>query len=608
MVQLYFDFILLCLVISSFVFLVYGLYASIMYASKDSCFYRKPASSSTTRITNDVLKQKPGSSEIEGYRVCGDAWKFFFSLGNNQTLRNVTTERVLMVISFFGIYLLEILYYLRVDRLIVESDEHNLELVDFTVKLCGLPLDVSEKEVVTFAESLPLTNRSKEKIQAKVSAVNFVFLNLDQLTSIREKMQLVNVQQMTSEDKKYVSESAADLLARLEDSYSLSKSNHKSCKNFSRIAYVSFESEEQAVAVLDYSGLGLINRLLFDTLGFSLNCLTRKRGGAKLLFRQNSAKVCIMRAEQAEDIIWENAGQPLAKRFGLYVLSFLLMYSATALAGVLIAWLTSVQNVGDELETTSTFTSLALSALIIVLNSLILCLCKWITLAVQKPQTKTALNADIAWRSSVAMFLTSTLALVIAHQLTFTIDIRYALWANNGLGSDLWMLVITSCADPFISILDLGLLVKWCKRKFANKSKYSQKMMNELYEKIEFVPADHIPKYLYRMALTLFILRGFPFAALINVAFMVLNYWMDRVWLLKVCKLPEKYSAEMIYDFIRFIEVMLIIYIVVSPDRRQATCSSKASPSRWKRRRSERCFQSPSSSLCSTCPEPSATS
>jgi hypothetical protein len=292
-----------------------------------------------------------------------------------------------------------------------------------------------------------------------------------------------------------------------------------------------------------------------------------------------------MKAEQPEDIIWRNAGQSLARKFGLYLLSFVLMYSMTTVAGVLIAWLTSVQNIGDELETTSTFTSLALSALIIVLNSLLLFLCKWITLAVQKPATKTALNADIAWRSSVAMFLTSTLALVIAHQMTFTVDIRYAIWANNGLGSDLWLLVITSCADPFISMVDIGLLVKWYKRRFADKSRYTQQMMNELYESIEFVPADHIPKYLYRMALTLFIMRGFPFAALINVVFMTVNYWMDRVWLLKVCKVPEKFSADMIYDFIRFIEVMLIVYIVVSCDRRQATCCSKRLHSKWRYRR-----------------------
>lgn len=183
-----------------------------------------------------------------------------------------------------------------------------------------------------------------------------------------------------------------------------------------------------------------------------------------------------------------------------------------------------------------------------------------------RPSSKTDQHSRVAWRSSVTMFVNSTIVVVLANYFTVGSQLKVQLWTPKGLATDLWMMMIFTILDPFIALFDLQILYKCFKRSSLSRhpERYIQKEANHIMEAPEFVVSERISKYFYCLMHSLFILPLFPAASAVAVAYIVIFYWMDKLWLTKVCLVPNKISMKLILQFAHFFDVIMICYTVCS--------------------------------------------
>ena len=74
--------------------------------------------------------------------------------------------------------------------------------------------------------------------------------------------------------------------------------------------------------------------------------------------------------------------------------------------------------------------------------------------------------------------------------------------------------------------------------------------------------------------LTLFCLVIFPMGPVYALAYVIIFYWIDKWWLLKVCKLPFNLSYEIVIGFVYFLDFSILSYAVTLYLQRQANSSS----------------------------------
>lgn len=181
-----------------------------------------------------------------------------------------------------------------------------------------------------------------------------------------------------------------------------------------------------------------------------------------------------------------------------------------------------------------------------------------------KPVSWTSLHTNTALRTQVVMFINSTVVIVLANLIAAGEYIDDYMWTPKGLAKDLWMVLITLILEPFISMIDVQFVFKWLKRRdlAKNPDKYIQKDANEIMESIEFMISTRISKYLVLMMQFLFNLAIFPASALVATIYIPIFYWMDKWWLLRVCKVPRELSYDLIIKLVGFFDIVLIAFTV----------------------------------------------
>ena len=141
------------------------------------------------------------------------------------------------------------------------------------------------------------------------------------------------------------------------------------------------------------------------------------------------------------------------------------------------------------------------------------------------------------------------------------------MWSNQGLGNDLWYMVILTILDPLTSLFDFSYFYKLFKRwRLTNDPTmlYTQKEMNQIFEGPEFNISSRVSKYCKTMMLALFIIPLFPLSALFSIFCTLAFIWIDKIFLLRWARLPDYCSVELGLALLKFFDVILIIYAVRS--------------------------------------------
>lgn len=148
--------------------------------------------------------------------------------------------------------------------------------------------------------------------------------------------------------------------------------------------------------------------------------------------------------------------------------------------------------------------------------------------------------------------------------------VKDEMWGEIGLGNDLWVLLIFLFVDGITSFLPFGYLWKRYKRYRAEKTgDLTQKEANELFEGAEFLYANRISKYSKLLIITSFVISIFPLAPLVGGLYILFFYWIDKVFLLRLANIPKYCTVQLGNEMLRFLDVVLIAYAVVSTHSRR---------------------------------------
>lgn len=106
---------------------------------------------------------------------------------------------------------------------------------------------------------------------------------------------------------------------------------------------------------------------------------------------------------------------------------------------------------------------------------------------------------------------------------------------------------------PWFKIIDIEAIWKKFKRYRVEKKEHpiiNQQEANELYEGTDFMPADRVSENLLIFYFTMFILPQLPTAPIYTMIGLVINYQIDKYFLVNNCKRPEYLSGEFAYAMI----------------------------------------------------------
>jgi hypothetical protein len=140
------------------------------------------------------------------------------------------------------------------------------------------------------------------------------------------------------------------------------------------------------------------------------------------------------------------------------------------------------------------------------------------------------------------------------------------MWGDSGLANDLWFLVIFSILDAVTSFIPFGYLWQLAKRWHAQTvsvpGDLEQKEANKLFEAAEFQYSVRVSKYSKLLMIVAFTNSILPIASLISIFYLILFYWADKIFLLRVARIPQYCTFLLGSEMLKFFDMVLISYAV----------------------------------------------
>ena len=171
-------------------------------------------------------------------------------------------------------------------------------------------------------------------------------------------------------------------------------------------------------------------------------------------------------------------------------------------------------------------------------------------------------------------FLNTAVQLVLLNLIIWKSELPFNLWKDNGLANDLWFLLLLSILDILGSLLKPDYLKKlWDRRKLEKGEgrhgnfRPNQIQVNQIYEGFDFCFEERLSKYCKLLLITLFISCLFPLSPLISVIYLLIFYWLDKLSLLRLCRVPNFCTSQIGHSMLRFFDLALVVYTVISSDK-----------------------------------------
>lgn len=139
------------------------------------------------------------------------------------------------------------------------------------------------------------------------------------------------------------------------------------------------------------------------------------------------------------------------------------------------------------------------------------------------------------------------------------------------MANDLWFLQILAFVDIIGSVFKPAYLVKAYKRWATSRllqngrtsTSKSQKEVNQEFEGFDFNFDERLTKYCKLLLVTFFITSLFPLSPLISLVYMLIFYWVDKIFLLRLCKVPSFCTSYIGHSMLHFFDLALVVYTVV---------------------------------------------
>jgi hypothetical protein len=555
----FFDYIKFCITSLLCIGAIYSIYMMIIYGSGDQCVY--------------------GLSDSG----CGDPWKFFLSAANYRPGGIDIIERTLMLISFLALYILKIVYFAWFRKLDAESNAFVTDITDYSVELRGLPKDITNQDIENFFhEQKKYLKSSKGKpVDPIVRNINYVFSNTDEIKKkteainkfITEFNKLVKEKKPleAAQKKLEVEKEVKETEKLLNKNYTIprqpdSKPDAKrpQLERFTGSAYVSFETVEQAELVRDSMMVESLAKIFYKLFRSLRGPFARLRGAKRYVFPYKSEYFYIEKAEKPAEIIFEHLGLSVLNRSIRKSFSFLSSVIVIAGTFALILYLKSQQNSSDTSQTGKLIT-VGIGILIKILG-IVLSFITTMLIEFEKPETTTDRNIGTIWRSTISVFINSVLVLIVVNVIFKKDDLQKSMFTNVGVYNDLLFQLILAVIEAAVSFAEPSIPLNWLKawwdRRKGTDSTIPQYEVNTYYEGAVFNFPRRFGKYLTLMMITFFLIRIFPYAPFIAALIAVVFYWSDKLFLLRLAKIPEYNTNELPLSMLRFMDMVFVTWTV----------------------------------------------
>jgi len=319
-------------------------------------------------------------------------------------------ERVLYLVNFvlLNIFRIFMVRHLRLMARFVDKNVSDCE--DFSVEIKSIQSAATIDSFQAFFDHKMLKSEAlNEDISIQVAAMNFVYRDVSSLIMRNNNIkvllkgygELACGQQYDKAEltKQQFEETRDEMFKLLTERYTTptDESDGKSKKNtcFTGEAYVTFDREAEAMAVLDNLKLNWIQDNIDDMLGY-LPEWCEMATASNQIHKYKGQRVYAKKAHHPLEIIWEHRGAVGCTRVSRKLCSFLFMLlifvaSFFSLYGLKI-WKTSVQD--------RFFASLSMTVAIQIFNAIFAYIVRSL-IWFEMPETKSELEYKIAFRMTM---------------------------------------------------------------------------------------------------------------------------------------------------------------------------------------------------------------
>lgn len=284
----YVCFIFVSLIVS---YITYGIYSTINFTSGDYCMTKE--------------EEEPG--------YCGARWKTQVSAGNTAFWDFNGYEKAFATLLYFSLFFTRMIFFRMARKQDNEIDEDLTTPSDFTVKISGLPMDITKKEIVEIFSQL----KHKDGKQVKIQKINLAYrigefienaklrINYSRQLSIEKEKEDKDEEKIKELQKKL--DQTVKKLQQIQKKFSHGKNG--SSQLFSGICFLSFKTQADCSLVLNKWGMSHTIYVLAKNLNFLQSCLIKKTQLIK------GHLVYVTTPPEPLDVLWENLGTPFATLF-----------------------------------------------------------------------------------------------------------------------------------------------------------------------------------------------------------------------------------------------------------------------------------------------------
>jgi len=519
---------------------------------------------------------------------CGAAWKFFLSMGNIESTQQDFAEKIFFVVSLVALFGIRIAYTLRFEMINRQLESKTKKIEDYTVVVRNIPDTCIEQELKKLFSGLryKLQNnryhigdlskkvRNDVDVNFEIYKINFVFKKYNQLLehdkNLKQELKRFRKTLQSDFEKGEINKQNFDMEREktdklLKDEFMMGDGGDTNKKpktrkhHFAGVAYVTLESEYMAKMALKHFGLSGIPRLFLKYLGSIPRWVATLPGGRKQHLEEVGSYVFIDKAHSPSDIIWENAGYQSLSLLSRKIFSLLGSLAVIALSLVILVTLkiSQIKNNGD-------FWTTILLTVAIKVNNSISSILNTFFVKLEKSITLTNYESTKLIRTILMTFFNSTIQLVAVNYYVLRGDLGQKMWRNVGLANDLWFFQLLAISDAASSLIKPGYFLKklkiWYYKRQGIACGLTQKEANELCEGLEFLVSERLSKYCRLLLLSMFLASIFPLAPIMGLIYILVFYWVDKFFLLRLAKVPPFCTGGMGRTMLQFFDLSLVFY------------------------------------------------
>lgn len=180
-------------------------------------------------------------------------------------------------------------------------------------------------------------------------------------------------------------------------------------------------------------------------------------------------------------------------------------------------------------------------------------------------------------------FFNTVLQLVIVNILVWRTELSSKLWSADGLGNDLWFFQLLAILDVVTEMLKPKYLIKLYQRWNLQKTlkgvtqgpsedgqpqfetntvqvSTTQEEANDIFSNFDFCYDEKLSKYCKLLLICFSICALFPLAPLISLIYLFIYYWVDKVFLIRLAKVPSFCTSKIGHSMLRFFDFALVVY------------------------------------------------